>query len=136
HGPTAPRRGGVRRPRGRARPAAAAGPRVLPQVPGPQSLRHRQPAEARDVPQPFPLAGDRRRILRLLGLSPPGPVEDLRPAAPRPGAREGLPPECRARLRRVQGPAGPGALGTGAAARARWAAKSATAVQMSAKATA
>ena len=70
---------------------------VLPEVPGPDPVRHRHHAAARGLPHLLPLPGDRRRVLRLLGQPPPpGLLEHLRHLPAAGGAGEGLPQERRA----------------------------------------
>ena len=50
----------------RARPAAVHDPEVLPEISGPDHVRHRHAAAPRGLSHLLPLPGNRRRVLRLL----------------------------------------------------------------------
>ncbi len=89
----AQRHGRVWRARSRTWPPAPPRPRVLPEISGPHHVRHRQRSHRRNVSQPLPLARNRRRIFRLLGIPRPGPLGNLRHGLTRPRARKNLPRE-------------------------------------------
>ena len=84
-------------------PAAASRPRVLSEVSGPHHVRHRQRNGRRDVPQSLPLAGNRRRILRLLGISRARALEDLRDGTSGYRLGKDLSQERRTHVRAISG---------------------------------
>ncbi len=94
---------GHRRPDLGTRAGSRIRPQVLPEVSGPDPLRHRHPAFAGFLSGLLPVPGDRRRVFRLLGEPPsPGFLEHLRDLPPRRGPGQGLPQERRADLLRAQ----------------------------------
>src|SRR5690606_4303417 len=70
-------------------------PQVLPEISGPNSLRHRRTLARAAAPLLLAVPGNLRRVLSLLGKGSPasGAVEHLRHRPTGRGIEEGVPPE-------------------------------------------